>query len=165
MAVTSAFWNFIDGGFEGYDVHVLKGQTSRTLNDLLKIKDGVEPNATFKLASEDGGHPFGTTTRFFGEFDGAPGPAHGVERVDERDAVVVAAAELLVAADEERPDDVVRQRCERVPHDRRIVLAVDEHDRTSLHCDRTSSSIRAVYFSYVFVSVENWMMRSCPWKG
>ena len=40
-------------------------------------------------------------------------------------------------------------------------LPVD--DRDSPH-DRvvTSVSIRAVYFSYVFVSVENWMMRSCP---
>jgi hypothetical protein len=82
MAITSAFWNFIDGDFEGYDIHLLTGETSRTLNDLLKIKDGVEPTATFKLASEDGGHPFGTTTRFLGEFSGAPGPAHGVEDVD-----------------------------------------------------------------------------------
>jgi hypothetical protein len=29
----------------------------------------------------------------------------------------------------------------------------------------TSLSMRAVYFSYVFVSVENWMIRSWPWNG
>ena len=31
--------------------------------------------------------------------------------------------------------------------------------------DVTSRSIRPVYFSYSNVSVENWMMRSCPWNG
>ena len=46
----------------------------------------------------------------------------------------------------------------------RIVLAVDKRD--GLHrFVVTSPSIRAVYFSYVFVSVENWMMRSWPWNG
>ena len=29
----------------------------------------------------------------------------------------------------------------------------------------TSCSIRPVYFSYSNVSVENWMIRSCPWNG
>ena len=86
-----------------------------------------------------------------------------VERLDERDAVLVAAAKLLGPADEQRADEVVRQRLERVPHDGCEVLAVDERERP--HVERTSSSILAVYFSYVFVSVENWMIRSCPWNG
>ena len=88
-----------------------------------------------------------------------------VEGLDERDAVVVATAQLLGPAHEQRTDDVVRQRLERIPHDRRVVLAVDEDDRPLAHVERTSSSILAVYFSYVFVSVENWMIRSCPWNG
>src|SRR5262249_51129105 len=88
-----------------------------------------------------------------------------VERLDERDAVIVSTAQLLGPAHEQRTDDVVRQRLERVPHDRREVLAVDERDRAIAHNERTSSSIFAVYFSYVFVSVENWMIRSCPWNG
>ncbi len=86
-----------------------------------------------------------------------------VERLDQRDAVVVLAAQLLGAADEQRADDLVRQRGERVPHHGRVVLAVDQRERP--HVERTSSSIRAVYFSYVFVSVENWMIRSWPWNG
>ena len=47
-----------------------------------------------------------------------------------------------------------------VPHDRRVVLAVDHRDRS--HGARTSSSIRSVYFSYSRVTVENWMIFSCP---
>ena len=89
----------------------------------------------------------------------------GVERVHERDSVVVAAAQLLGPAHEQRRDDVVGQRRERIPHDRRVVLPVDQDDRPLGHVERTSSSIFAVYFSYVFVSVENWMISSCPWNG
>ena len=89
----------------------------------------------------------------------------GVERVHERNPVVLATAELLGPADEERTDDLVRKRRERVPNHGRIVLAVDQDERPLAHDERTSSSIRAVYFSYVFVSVENWMIRSCPWNG
>jgi hypothetical protein len=110
-------------------------------------------------------HPFPRPEhRFVGEIDHEIGFRRG-ERVDQRHAVVVSAAQLLGPADEQRTDDFVGKPGERVPHDRRVVLAVDQHDRTLAHCDRTSSSIRAVYFSYVFVSVENWMMRSCPWNG
>jgi hypothetical protein len=90
---------------------------------------------------------------------------HRGERVDERHAVVLPADDLLGPPDEERCDDLVRQRCERIPHDRRVVLAVDEDERPPGHVERTSSSILAVYFSYVFVSVENWMIRSCSWNG
>jgi hypothetical protein len=89
----------------------------------------------------------------------------GVERVDERHPVVVVPSQLLRSADEQRADDVVLEGLERVPHHRCVMLAVDQHDRASAHVERTSSSIRAVYFSYVFVSVENWMIRSCPWNG
>ena len=96
--------------------------------------------------------------RLVGEIDHEIGPDR-VELADERDAVILAPADLLRAADEERPDDLVRELRERVPHDRCVVLSVDQ-DKSS-HVDRTSSSIRAVYFSYVFVSVENWMIRSC----
>jgi hypothetical protein len=89
---------------------------------------------------------------------------HRVERVDERHAVVLAAAQLLGAPDEQRPDEVVRKRGERVAHDRRVVLAVDHRESTH-HAGRTSRSMRAVYFSYSRVSVENWMIFSCPWYG
>ena len=65
---------------------------------------------------------------------------------------------------EPRPDDLVRERGERVPDDVRVVLAVDEGERS--HWRPVSSpSIRAVYFSNSSVSTENWMMRSCPWNG
>ncbi len=44
------------------------------------------------------------------------------------------------------------------------VVAVD--DRHGPHWRVvTSLSIRPVYFSYASVSVENWMIRSCPWYG
>jgi hypothetical protein len=88
-----------------------------------------------------------------------------VERVHEGNAVLVIAAQLLGPADEQSPHDVVRQRLEGSAHDGRVVLAVDQDEGAVAHAERTSSSIRAVYFSYVFVSVENWMMRSCPWNG
>src|SRR5437868_6353610 len=60
---------------------------------------------------------------------------------------------------------VVRQLRERVAHPGRVVLAVDQRERP--HCDRvvTSPSILAVYFSNASVSVETWMIRSCPWNG
>ena len=49
----------------------------------------------------------------------------------ERDAVVLAAAELLGAADEHRRDDVVGQLRERVADDGGVVLAVDDRDAPS----------------------------------
>ena len=89
---------------------------------------------------------------------------HGIERVDEWDAVVLRPAKLLGAADEQRAHEVVRKRGEGVTHDRRIVLAVD-HRECAHQAGRTSCSMRAVYFSYSRVSVENWMIFSCPWYG
>ena len=87
-----------------------------------------------------------------------------LERGGERDAVVLAAAQLLGAADEHAGDELVGQLGERVPDDGGVVLPVDHgdgpHERVV-----TSASIRPVYFSYSKVSVENWMMRSCPWNG
>ena len=100
--------------------------------------------------------------RLVGEVDDEVG-LDGVEPVDERHAVVLSAAQLLGAADEQRADELVRQRCERVANHRRVVLAVDHRDRP--HGARTSSSMRSVYFSYSRVSVENWMIFSCPWYG
>ena len=74
--------------------------------------------------------------------------------LDDRDAVVRLAAQLLGAADEHDADELVGQLVERLTDDLGIVLPVD--DRNGSHrFDVTSPSIRAVYFSYVFVSVEN----------
>ena len=84
--------------------------------------------------------------------------------VHERNAVVLASDQLLGAADEECRGEVVRQLGEGVAHDRGIVLTVDQGDRAR-HRVVTSPSIRAVYFSNASVSVENWMIFSCPWNG
>ena len=78
----------------------------------------------------------------------------------DRYAVVRRAAQLLRPTDEAHGDELVRQLVQRGPHDVRIVLAVDDGDRP--HRAVTSFSMRAVYFSYVFVSVENWMIFSWP---
>ena len=83
----------------------------------------------------------------------------------ERNAVVLAAAELLRAADEHRGDDEVVELLEGLADDGRVVLAVDDRDRAPHPLVVTSRSIFPVYFSYSNVSVENWMMRSSPWKG
>jgi hypothetical protein len=83
----------------------------------------------------------------------------------DRDAVVGVLTELLGAADDVRGDELVRELRERGAHDGRIVLAVDEGQSTGHERVVTSSSIRAVYFSYSKVSSENWMIRSWPWKG
>ena len=99
--------------------------------------------------------------RLVGQIDrdlGVAGLAH------DRHAVVRRAAQLLGAADEHHADELVRQLGERIAHDVGIVLPVDDRDRPH-RLLVTSPSIRAVYFSYVFVSVENWMMRSWSWNG
>ena len=88
-----------------------------------------------------------------------------VEIVGEDDSVVRVAAQLLGAAHEVRGDELVRQLLQRRPHDRRVVLPVDQGQGTRHERVVTSSSIRPVYFSYSKVSIENWMIRSCPWKG
>ena len=88
-----------------------------------------------------------------------------VEIVGEDDPVVRVVAQLLGAAHEVRGDEVVRQLLERRSHDRRVVLAVDQSQGARHERVVTSSSIRPVYFSYSKVSIENWMIRSCPWKG
>ena len=87
------------------------------------------------------------------------------EVVEERHAVLVPVPQLLLAAREPGADDLVRQPRERVADDGRVVLAVDHHERTRHVRVVTSPSIRAVYFSNARVSVENWMIRSCPWNG
>ena len=53
-----------------------------------------------------------------------------VERVRERDAVVLVAAQLLAAAEQVCGDEVVRELLERRADDRRVVLAVDEGQST-----------------------------------
>ena len=89
----------------------------------------------------------------------------------ERNAEVGGRSQLLAAPDEHRADDVVGKLGERFAHDGRVVLAVDERDRTAEpHRARhprlvTSRSILPVYFSYSSVSESNWMIRSCPWNG
>ncbi len=88
-----------------------------------------------------------------------------VDPAGERHAVVLAAAQLLAAADEHCRDDVVRHRGQRVPHDGRVVLTVDQRDDARHPRVVTSRSILPVYFSYSNVEVENWMIRSCPWNG
>ena len=89
----------------------------------------------------------------------------GVEVGRDADAVVGVPAQLLRAADDVCGDEVVRELLERSLDDRRVVLAVDEGQRAHHERVVTSSSIRPVYFSYSNVSSENWMIRSCPWKG
>src|SRR5581483_6433819 len=85
----------------------------------------------------------------------------------ERDPVALVPAKLLGAAGEHGADELVGQLGERVADDRRIVLPVDDRDRawSAQDRDESSPSIRAVYFSNSSVSVENWMIRSCPWNG
>lgn len=88
-----------------------------------------------------------------------------VERVDERDAVVLAAAQLLRPADDERDDEVIRQLGQRFADDGCVVLPVDDGQGAAQLREESSPSIRAVYFSNSSVSVENWMIRSWPWNG
>ena len=88
-----------------------------------------------------------------------------LDRGLERDAVVLATAKLLDPADEHRRHDEVVELLERLADDGRIVLAVDDRDRAPHPLVVTSRSIFPVYFSYSNVSVENWMIRSSPWKG
>ena len=84
-----------------------------------------------------------------------------LERGGERNAVVLAAAQLLGTADEYAGHDLVGQLDQSIPDHGGVVLPVDHgdgpHERVV-----TSDSIRPVYFSYSKVAVENWMMRSCP---
>ena len=95
--------------------------------------------------------------RLVGEVDGDLGAARPL--LDERQPVVRHAAQLLAPAHEAHGDELVRQLVEGVANHVGIVLAVD--DRQGSHrVVVTSSSMRAVYFSYVFVSVENWMIFS-----
>ena len=88
-----------------------------------------------------------------------------LQRVHHRHAVVLAAAQLLRPARQPEPDHLVRQRGERVAHHGRVVLAVADGESAHQVLAVTSSSIRVVYFSNARVSVENWMIRSCPWNG
>ena len=127
-----------------------------------EVRPHVLEPARERLARPE--HPLGRAEhRLVREIDDDLG-AHLVQRCQQRHAVVLAAAELLGAADEDRAEEVERQLRERVAHDVSVMLAVDERDRVH-DCVVTSDSMRAVYFSKESVSVENWMIRSCPWNG
>ena len=82
----------------------------------------------------------------------------------ERHAVVLAAAQLLRAADEDGGDHVVRELGERVADDGRVVLAVDDGEGPHVRVV-TSSSIAPVNFAYSSVSSEKRTSFTCPWKG
>ena len=104
--------------------------------------------------------------RLVGEID------HDVDRrepllqlLDQRYPVVLASAQLLGAARAPRRRHVVGQPGDRIPHDRRVVLSVNDDKRPRHDRVVTSPSIRAVYFSNSSVSIENWMIFSCPWNG
>ena len=88
-----------------------------------------------------------------------------LERFEQRHAVVRLSAQLLRAAREPGADHLVGQPRDRIPHDRRVVLAVDDDDRRRHRREVTSPSMRAVYFSNSSVSTANWMIFSCPWNG
>src|SRR4029453_12780428 len=81
--------------------------------------------------------------------------------VDDRDTLPAPSAQLLHPSDEQGPDDLVGQLPQRVAHDRRVVLAVDESERAT-HGGAAPRSIFAVSFSNAGRSKENWMMRFCP---
>jgi hypothetical protein len=88
-----------------------------------------------------------------------------LERGQERDAVLLAAAQLLGASGQPGAHDLVGQPGDRVADDGRVVLPVDDHESSLHRRDVTSPSILAVYFSNSSVSTANWMILSCPWKG
>ena len=93
------------------------------------------------------------------------GEERRVEVVVDGHSVVGVPAQLLGPSHHQRADELVRQLGEGVPHRRRIVLPVDQRQGPHVRAGVTSSSIRAVYFSNERVSVENWMIFSCPWNG
>ena len=82
----------------------------------------------------------------------------------QRDAVVQVSAQLLGPADEHGGHDVVGQLRERVAHDGRVMLAVDEGERPHVLAV-TSSSIAPVNFAYSSVSSEKETSFTSPWKG
>jgi len=82
----------------------------------------------------------------------------------ERHPVLLAAAQLLTAADEQRGDELVRQLRECIANNRGVVLAVDYGEGSQVRVV-TSSSIEPVNFAYSSVSSENETSRTWPWKG
>ena len=89
-------------------------------------------------------------------------------RVLERHAVVRLPAQLLGAAQEQRGDDMIvaARGGDRRAHDRRVVLAVDQHERALRHWPPAAASCGGgVCFSYSKVWGENRIRRSRPWNG
>src|ERR1051325_9393486 len=64
MAVNQVFWN----NGEGYDIHVVAGASSRTLNDLLGIEHGNPP---FFIRANDPARPATMAVKFRAAFNGA----------------------------------------------------------------------------------------------
>ena len=105
--------------------------------------------------------------RLVGEVDDDIGRVacdRGLDIGREGDAVILSASELLLAADQHRCRELVRQLRERVANDRDVVLAVDDRDRPHVRAV-TSSSIEPVNFAYSSVSSEKETSRSLPWNG
>ena len=125
----------------------------------LEPKVGSDIGQSLRQRSRRPAQPFGRAEHgLVGEIDHH---LRSGEIIDERDAVVRIAAQLLGASHEDRADPLVRKRPQGVAHHRRIVLPVDQRD--CLHRRAvTSRSIRPVYFSYSPVTRSNWMICSCP---
>ncbi len=87
------------------------------------------------------------------------------EPADQGDTVVRTGAQLFRPTHQDRSHPLVRQRPKCIPHDGRVMLAVNEGNSAHHRLADTSRSMRPVYFSYSPVARSNWMIRSCPWKG
>ena len=88
----------------------------------------------------------------------------GLHVGSERYPVVLSPAQLLVTSDQNGRDEVVRQLGERVTHDGRVVLAVDDGESPHVRAV-TSSSIAPVNFAYSRVSRANETSFTWPWNG
>src|SRR5262245_37859512 len=102
-----------------------------------------------------------------GQVDDHVGAMARDRRLDVRrqwDSVVLPAPKLLLATDQHRGDEVVRELGERVAHDRGIVLAVDDSESPHVRAV-TSSSMAPVYFAYSSVSSANETSLTWPWNG
>ena len=106
--------------------HRQRGQRERLQLGGLEAEVGADVRQAGRERLARPAHPLGRAKhRFVGEVDDDVGRAP-VEPVHERHPVVLPAPQLLRPAYEHRPDQVVRQLRERVPHDRSVVLAVDQ---------------------------------------
>ena len=123
------------------------------------------PRASTRLASENRatGPSTGSSERSTTTSGACCAIADSTSR-NERHAVVLAASQLLLSADEDRRDELVRQLRERVTHDGGVVLAVDDRESSQVRVV-TSSSIAPVNFAYSSVSSANETSFTWPWNG